>query len=85
MCCVYNMTVPQLWKRSRSSICSNILYYIFSVFIALTLKVSKSTTVQEQGAYAEAGGVADEVLSAIRTVIAFGGQQKECERSVYSM
>lgn len=31
-------------------------------------------------AYAKAGAVADEVLGAIRTVVAFGGQDKECER-----
>ena len=42
--------------------------------------MSKESTVKEQSAYAEAGGVAEEVLSAIRTVIAFGGQSKECER-----
>ncbi|KAF6034287.1 ABCB1 [Bugula neritina] len=42
--------------------------------------VTKNSTLEEQGAYAEAGGVAEEVLSAIRTVIAFGGQNKECER-----
>lgn len=31
-------------------------------------------------AYAKAGAVAEEVLAAIRTVIAFGGQKKELER-----
>lgn len=42
--------------------------------------MSKETTVKEQAAYAEAGGVAEEVISAIRTVVAFGGQEKECAR-----
>ena len=37
-------------------------------------------TVREQAAYAAAGGVAEEVLSSIRTVVAFGGEQKETER-----
>uniref|UniRef100_A0A6Q2Y9K0 Bile salt export pump n=1 Tax=Esox lucius TaxID=8010 RepID=A0A6Q2Y9K0_ESOLU len=37
-------------------------------------------TGRELLAYAEAGGVADEVLTSIRTVAAFGGQQKEVER-----
>ena len=37
---------------------------------------------KEQAAYAQAGGVAEEVISAIRTVIAFGGQTKECERYI---
>ena len=31
-------------------------------------------------AYASAGAIAEEVLSSIRTVAAFGGEQKEVER-----
>lgn len=34
----------------------------------------------ELQAYAKAGAVADEVLSSIRTVAAFGGEKKEVER-----
>ncbi|XP_065186517.1 phosphatidylcholine translocator ABCB4-like isoform X2 [Sycon ciliatum] len=37
---------------------------------------------KEQEAYAKAGGVAEEVLSSIRTVVAFGGESKETERYV---
>lgn len=37
-------------------------------------------TTQEMQAYSQAGGVAEEVLSCIRTVMAFGGQKKELER-----
>ncbi|OCT63556.1 bile salt export pump [Xenopus laevis] len=37
-------------------------------------------TGRELKAYAKAGSVADEVLSAIRTVAAFGGEKKEAER-----
>ncbi|TKS67247.1 Bile salt export pump ATP-binding cassette sub-family B member 11 [Collichthys lucidus] len=37
-------------------------------------------TGRELKAYAKAGAVADEVLSSIRTVAAFGGQEKEAER-----
>jgi len=37
---------------------------------------------QESSAYAKAGSVAEEVLSSIRTVVAFGGQEKECKRLV---
>ena len=55
------------------------IFYVY-LYTFFHYQVSKSTTVQEQGAYAEAGGVADEVLTAIRTVIAFGGQEKEYER-----
>lgn len=32
------------------------------------------------GAYGEAGGIASEVLSLVRTVTAFGGQEEECRR-----
>lgn len=50
------------------------------LLFVLCLQVAKDSTVQEQAAYAQAGGVAEEVLSAIRTVIAFGGESKECDR-----
>ncbi|XP_051022358.1 bile salt export pump [Acomys russatus] len=43
------------------------------------LSVSKFTEL-ELRAYAKAGSVADEVLSSIRTVAAFGGENKEVER-----
>lgn len=35
---------------------------------------------KEQSAYARAGAIAEEVLSSIRTVMAFGGEQKEVQR-----
>ena len=41
-----------------------------------------SFTFREQKAYASAGAVAEEVLSSIRTVVAFGGEEKETERCV---
>lgn len=44
-------------------------------------KILSSFTDKELQAYAKAGAVAEEVLAAIRTVIAFGGQKKELERS----
>ena len=37
-------------------------------------------TSQEQTSYAKAGAIAEEVLSAIRTVVAFGGEEKEIAR-----
>lgn len=39
-------------------------------------------TSKELTAYAKAGAVAEEVLSSIRTVVAFGGQEKEIKRFV---
>ncbi|NXX90137.1 MDR1 protein, partial [Centropus bengalensis] len=47
---------------------------------ALWAKVLSAFTDKEQAAYAKAGGVAEEVLAAVRTVIAFGGQEKEIKR-----
>lgn len=41
-----------------------------------------SFTVREQNAYAAAGGVAEEVLSSVRTVVAFGGETIEADRQV---
>lgn len=48
----------------------------------MRVQIIASFTVREQGAYASAGAVAEEVLSSIRTVVAFGGEEKEVERSV---
>ena len=45
-----------------------------------SLKIIATFTVREQTAYASAGGVAEEVLSSIRTVVAFEGEKKETER-----
>uniref|UniRef100_A0A2A4JRP4 ABC-type xenobiotic transporter n=1 Tax=Heliothis virescens TaxID=7102 RepID=A0A2A4JRP4_HELVI len=47
---------------------------------AVVAKVQSSLTSQELKAYSIAGVVAEEVLSAIRTVVAFGGQEKEIDR-----
>ncbi|KAM4736476.1 ATP-dependent translocase ABCB1 isoform 1-T2 [Anableps anableps] len=47
---------------------------------ALFSKLLTNFTTKEQSAYAKAGAVAEEVLSAIRTVYAFSGQKKEIER-----
>ncbi|KAJ8919087.1 hypothetical protein NQ315_012072 [Exocentrus adspersus] len=46
------------------------------VIAGLTAKLAK----KELDAYSAAGSVAEEVLSNIRTVVAFGGQKKEIER-----
>ena len=50
-----------------------------NVYVLLLKLISKAST-KEQSAYAKAGAVAEEVLGAIRTVTAFGGQKKECAR-----
>jgi ABC-type multidrug transport system fused ATPase/permease subunit len=43
-------------------------------------KISAVFTFKEQSILSEAGGVAEEVLSAIKTVIAFGGETREMNR-----
>ncbi|KAM8966761.1 ATP-dependent translocase ABCB1 [Pelodytes ibericus] len=47
---------------------------------AVWSKILSAFTNKELTAYAKAGSVAEEVLAAIRTVIAFGGQNKEIQR-----
>ena len=46
------------------------------------LQIVISLSSKELNAYSKAGAVAEEVLSSIRTVIAFGAQEKEIQRSV---
>ncbi|NXD79725.1 MDR1 protein, partial [Halcyon senegalensis] len=53
---------------------------VLGLSAALWAKVLSTFTDKEQAAYAKAGAVAEEVLAAVRTVIAFGGQQKEIKR-----
>ncbi|MBN3305635.1 MDR1 protein, partial [Amia calva] len=53
---------------------------LLGISAALFSKVMTTFTSKEQTAYAKAGAVAEEVLSAIRTVIAFDGQKKELQR-----
>uniref|UniRef100_U3I5L6 ATP binding cassette subfamily B member 1 n=1 Tax=Anas platyrhynchos platyrhynchos TaxID=8840 RepID=U3I5L6_ANAPP len=50
---------------------------VLGLSAALWAKVLSTFTDKEQAAYAKAGAVAEEVLGSIRTVIAFGGQEKE--------
>ena len=47
---------------------------------SLGLQTVQKMTVWEQTAYAKAGATAEETLSNIRTVAAFGGENKEAER-----
>uniref|UniRef100_A0A2K6F8D6 ATP binding cassette subfamily B member 1 n=1 Tax=Propithecus coquereli TaxID=379532 RepID=A0A2K6F8D6_PROCO len=53
---------------------------VLGLSAAVCAKMLSSFTDKELLAYAKAGAVAEEVLAAIRTVIAFGGQKKELER-----
>ncbi|KAL2727033.1 multidrug resistance protein 49 isoform X1 [Vespula squamosa] len=53
---------------------------IIVIATAVVAKVQSSLTALELAAYGQAGSVAEEVLGAIRTVIAFNGEQKEVDR-----
>ncbi|CAN9514222.1 unnamed protein product [Ophioblennius macclurei] len=53
---------------------------VLAISAAIFSKVLTSFTTKEQSAYAKAGAVAEEVLSSIRTVFAFSGQEKEIKR-----
>ena len=44
------------------------------------MQISALFTSKEQKAYAQAGAIAEEVLPAVKTVVAFGGEKKEVER-----
>ena len=49
-------------------------------FGGLAARVQTSFAEKETEAYGKAGSLVEEVLSAIRTVVAFGGQKKEVDR-----
>lgn len=57
---------------------------IFTILVLQTdfdlLQLNVNLASKELKAYAKAGKVAEEVLGSIRTVIAFGGEDKELER-----
>uniref|UniRef100_UPI00398F70C7 ATP-dependent translocase ABCB1 n=1 Tax=Pristiophorus japonicus TaxID=55135 RepID=UPI00398F70C7 len=53
---------------------------VLGISAAIWSKMLTSFTKQEQSAYAKAGAVAEEALSAFRTVVSFGGQKKEIQR-----
>ncbi|XP_053322474.1 ATP-dependent translocase ABCB1 [Spea bombifrons] len=53
---------------------------VMGLSAAIWSKILSAFTNKELTAYAKAGAVAEEVLAAIRTVMAFGGQNKEIER-----
>uniref|UniRef100_H2ZR93 Bile salt export pump n=1 Tax=Ciona savignyi TaxID=51511 RepID=H2ZR93_CIOSA len=51
-----------------------------SPLLIVSAGIATAFTKKELDAYAKAGAVAEEVISSIRTVVAFDGQAKECER-----
>ena len=54
-------------------------HFYLNVFLFI-LKLTSVISTKELKSYAMAGAVAEEVLTAIRTVFAFNGSKKEYER-----
>ncbi|XP_056156884.1 bile salt export pump-like [Lampris incognitus] len=75
--CGFCMGFVKGWKLTLIIIAASPLIGVGAGLMALF--VAKLTGMELQ-AYAKAGAVADEVLSSIRTVAAFGGEKKEVDR-----
>ncbi|CAF4231178.1 unnamed protein product [Rotaria sp. Silwood2] len=79
-CLVYSLAVG--WKLS-------LVFLSISPLIIITFNVSlgvmKKFTILEVVAYKKANAIVDEVISAIRTVTAFGAQKHECRRYEQSL
>uniref|UniRef100_A0A8C2XTU1 ATP binding cassette subfamily B member 1 n=1 Tax=Cyclopterus lumpus TaxID=8103 RepID=A0A8C2XTU1_CYCLU len=56
-----------------------------SLAIHMSITFLATFTSKEQAAYAKAGAVASEVISAIRTVFAFSGQEREIKRYIKNL
>ncbi|CAJ0767505.1 3661_t:CDS:10 [Entrophospora sp. SA101] len=73
------VALVKVWKLTLV-LCSVLpLLAISGVVISKSLSSDAS---EGQDAYAAAGGVAEQVLSGIRTVVAFGGEQREIQRYI---
>ncbi|RWS02634.1 multidrug resistance protein 1-like protein, partial [Dinothrombium tinctorium] len=53
---------------------------VIAITNGITAKIQTTMSIKESQAYAKAAAIAEEVLSSIRTVYAFGGQEKEVKR-----
>ncbi|CAG2053737.1 unnamed protein product [Timema podura] len=50
------------------------------LFVGITTRIASALSRKELEVYGQAGSIAEEVLSSIRTVVAFGGETKEVDR-----
>ncbi|KAG8177033.1 hypothetical protein JTE90_024080 [Oedothorax gibbosus] len=65
------------WKLTLVALCYT---PVTSFAMAFMSKIQASVSREEMQAYGTAGAVAEEVLSAIRTVVSYGGENSEIER-----
>ncbi|KAF2354674.1 ABC transporter type 1 transmembrane domain [Trinorchestia longiramus] len=56
------------------------VFPLLAITTGLISKIQSTLTTQEMAEYAKAGSIAEEVLGAIKTVLAFGGETKEVKR-----
>ena len=78
----YNKRILSQRPSKQSSITQLKSYLDISI---VSIQLGVALTQKELNAYAKAGSIAEEVLSSIRTVVAFGGEQKECSRYVLNL
>lgn len=78
---VYNETVFLLCCAENWMLFHcRLIYWSFDLCFVFSSQLVKKYTQEALDSYALAGAVAEEVLSSIRTVIAFGGETKELDR-----
>lgn len=65
------------WELSLVAICT---IPIMTVTTTILGSLQARLTVKELAIYAASGGLAEEIISAIRTVVVFGGEEKESRR-----
>ena len=75
------------WLIYKQRVFHTLTYYVFYGVLVVSVclyffQVVAKLVKFEQKNYASAGAIAEEVLSAIRTVAAFGGEDKAVERWV---
>ncbi|RDD35897.1 Multidrug resistance protein 1, partial [Trichoplax sp. H2] len=73
----FTMGFVRGWKLTLVIIAISPLLAIVAAFMS---KFGSAFTNKELEAYSKAGGVAEEILSSVRTVVSFGGEKKACER-----
>ena len=72
----------QLWLRpsqrcTMASLLPSLLFPPLSPSLPSSIQIISSFSVREQTAYASAAAIAEQAISSIRTVVSFGGEQKE--------
>ncbi|GJQ81867.1 hypothetical protein Trydic_g9893 [Trypoxylus dichotomus] len=76
---VSGLIIALYWGWELALICL-ISFPVSAVALAIVGWVTTKFSQKELDAYGAAGSIAEEVLTAIKTVFAFGGQQKEIDR-----